>query len=184
MAEREAEREGTTSQEQTGGPAAGEAAADENDALRKELEEVRSKGQEYLQLLQRVQADFVNYRRRTEQEYLEQARQGKAEVILRLLPALDDFERAMKTIPEECKDTTWTQGVALIERKLRTALESQGLTRIEAQGKQFNPWEHEAVLHAPAEEGEAEKVVEVLREGYRLDGRVIRPAQVKVGRAS
>ncbi len=152
--------------------------------LRKALEESTKKSEEYLSLLQRLQADFQNFRKRVEQEREEQTRNIKANIILKILPIIDDFDRAVKSIPEKTRQEEWVQGVALIDRKLHSVLESEGLKKIEAENKPFNPWEHEAVMQKESSEEKAGEVVDVFREGYKLDDKVIRPAQVAVGKGS
>ena len=155
----------------------------EVDEVQAELEEANRKTQEYLNLLQRVQADFANYRRRIDQERAEQANNVKAGVILKFLPVLDDFERALENVPPEERQTEWVQGIALIRRKLLNILESEGVSRMEALGKQFNPWEHEAVLHQESDQHEEGEVTAVFRDGYKLNDKVIRPAQVAVAKS-
>ena len=150
--------------------------------LAEELAKVKAEAEDLLRRLQRSQADFINYRRRVERESEEAYIRTKAASVERILPALDDFALALKAVPLEQAESDWVQGVILIERKLRTALESVGLEKVEAVGKQFNPWEHEVVLEAEVAEVASGQVVEVLREGYKIDGKVIRPAQVKVAK--
>ncbi len=166
------------------GATEGTSAQEELERLRADLERANRESEEHFRLLQRAQADLINYRRRVEQERGEVIRAGKAEVILSILPVLDDFERALQAVPPKEAHEPWMEGVALIERKLRNALESQGVTPIEALGQQFNPWEHEAVAYEESPEHEEGQVIEVFRPGYKLEGRVIRPAQVKVAKGS
>jgi molecular chaperone GrpE len=161
------------------GPGSGEQALE---ALRSELEEANRKGQEYLQLLQRVQADFINYRRRMEQERTEQAKYAKSDVLLKLLPALDDFDRALAAVPPDAAGSDWVQGIQIIRRKLQTLLDSEGVQRLETVGKPFDPWQHEAVMYEEAPGAEEGSVVEEFRPGYKLHDRIIRPAQVKVAK--
>ncbi len=151
------------------------------EALRQELDEVARKGQEYLAIAQRAQADLVNYRRRVESERGESFRAGKAELALRIVPVLDDFDLASKNMPPEIADSHWALALDLIARKLRSALEADGITRIEALGEEFDPRYHEAVLQGPSPDDQEGKVIEVFREGYRIGDRILRPAQVKVG---
>lgn len=192
MSETEQNRRETSAPEPgpQGAKAAGEAGAGpftadgDLEALRNELDEVTRKGQEYLNLAQRAQADLVNYRRRVEQERGESFQAGKAEVALTLLPVLDDFDRALQARPSDLAQNDWAQGIDLIARKLRAALESRGISRIDALGKEFDPWQHEAVMQGPSAPEEEGKVVEVFREGYKLGDKVLRPAQVKVGSGS
>lgn len=148
--------------------------------LRKELDEARSKCQTYLDLAQRAQADFVNYKRRVEQERGDFARNARADTILKVLPTLDDLERAVQSLPSSLAESDWAQGVALIERKLRAVLENEGVKRIEAVGEAFDPWKEEALVHEPSQQFPSGMVSRVYRSGYTLDGRVIRPAQVVV----
>jgi len=148
--------------------------------LKSELEDARTKGQSYLDLAQRTQADFVNYKRRIEQERSDFARASRAEVVLKVLPALDDLTRAVAHLPPDLQGSDWAQGVVLIERKLRNAIEALGVKPLDVLGKPFDPWQEEALMHEPSAEHAAETVTGVVREGYALDGKVIRPAQVIV----
>ncbi len=182
MAPENDERRGSQAEAAEADPAAATTPADELSALRQDLDEANRKGQEYLGLLQRAQADFVNYRRRVEQERGESLKAGKGELALRILPVLDDFDRALKNRPDDLAQNQWVQGIELIGRKLLSALEAEGVVRIQPLGKDFDPWEHEAVLHAPSAPDMAGKVVDVYREGYKLGNKVLRPAQVMVGR--
>ena len=150
--------------------------------LQADLDEANSKAEEYKNLLQRVQADFVNYRRRVEQEKQEFSQYAKGDLLLKLLPVLDDFELALGSIPPEEKERDWVQGILLIERKLGATLESEGLSKIEAEGQTFDPREHEALLYQDSTNQEEGRVSAVLRQGYKLNGRVLRPAQVAVSR--
>lgn len=154
--------------------------ADELTRLKQELEDARGKCQTYLDLAQRAQADFVNYKRRVEQERSDFVRNARADAILKILPVLDDLERAVQSLPSDLAESDWAQGVVLIERKLRSALETEGVKRIEAVGEPFDPWKEEALIHEPSDEFPQGTVSRVFRTGYSLDGRVIRPAQVVV----
>lgn len=175
-----AEGEGAGGQETAARPSTQE----ELERLRADLDEARRESEEHFRLLQRAQADLANYRRRMEQERADALRGAKAEVILSVLPVLDDFERALQAVPPEYAGQPWVEGMALIERKLCSALEAQGLTPMEALGKPFDPWEHEAVLYEESPAHEEGQVIAVLRPGYKLQGKVIRPAQVKVAKGS
>ncbi len=146
--------------------------------LKKELAELKDKADSYLGGWQRSQADFANFKRRSGEEREEARRLANAAVVLSLLPVLDDFERAIDAVPEECAGLGWVDGVRLIERKLRAALESHGLSEIKALGKPFDPNFHEAVMQGKGKEG---VVVGETEKGYRLNDRVIRPSKVIVG---
>ncbi len=147
-----------------------------------ELEEVSAKERGYLELLQRTQADFINYRHRVEQERDEQSKLASVDLILKLLPILDDFSRAQEAMPTEIAEADWAKGVELIKRNLMAVLEEEGVSRIEAEGKEFDPREHEALSYEESDEYEEGKVKAVFSDGYRLNGRVLRPAQVAVSR--
>ena len=109
--------------------------------------------------------------------------QAKAEVFLSILPVVDDFARALQATPEECKQTDWGQGIDLIARKLTSAMEQQGLHEVDATGNPFDPWEHEAIDYAPSADHAEGEILEVVRKGYKLGDKVIRPAQVRVAKA-
>lgn len=134
--------------------------------------------QRYLENWRRAEADFENYKRRIEQERAESAKFAGMPLILNILPIVDDLERAFKSIPEKLAHLTWTDGIRLIHRKLQATLEAQGVTEIKALGETFDPSVHEAVGQAAGEDG---KVIEEAQKGYKLHGRVIRPAFVIVG---
>jgi molecular chaperone GrpE len=136
--------------------------------------------EENLRGWQRAQADFSNYRRRTEQEKAELIKSAEGRLIVDLLPVVDDLDRAITGLPAELRGLTWVEGILLIERKLRAVLELHGVTPIEALGQEFDPHQHEAVLR-DGEAGEATTVVGELQKGYRLHDRVLRPSLVKVG---
>ena len=152
--------------------------------LESDLEQVRSQAQTYLDLAQRTQADFVNYKRRIEQEKRDWGRSANADIVLKILPTLDDLTRAIKSLPPDLAGSDWAQGIVLIERKFQSELESLGLKRIELVGKPFDPWEAEALMHEPSSEHPAGTVTSEIRAGYTLDGKVIRPAQVIVSSGS
>lgn len=133
--------------------------------------------------LQRTRADFENYRKRVEAEKTSARNVGRSSAIEQLLPVIDDIDRALSHMPDELKDNTWANGVAGLEKKLQKALESLGLTRIDAtEGVHFNPDLHEAVQFDEDGDGEHEVVAEELRAGYLLGDAVLRPAMVRVNR--
>ena len=148
------------------------------EALEKALTEEQAKAETNLAGWQRAQADFVNYKRRSEQERTEITKFANSQFMLNLLPALDDFERAFDSIPTDLAKTVWVDGIRLIKRKLRSALETQGLSPISAVGELFDPYLHEAIRQDRGKEG---IVIEELQKGYKLHDRVIRPSQVVVG---
>ncbi len=147
-----------------------------------QLEEAQREVDQFRNLLQRVQADSVNYKRRVEEEREELQKRANANLVIRLLPVLDDFERALQHIPNDDALSPWLAGVELVYRNLRGVFESLGVTQIEALDKTFDPLEHESVFYEITEDHEEGRVMSVVREGYKLHGRVLRPAQVTVSK--
>jgi molecular chaperone GrpE len=154
---------------------------EEIESVKKALAEEKEKAEKYLANWQRAQADFINYKRRGEQERAEVVNYANSTLILNVLPVLDDLERALASVPEEFAESPWVDGIRHIYRKLQSVLESHGVSAIEAEGKDFDPNLHEAVMTVEGEEG---KVIEELQKGYKLRSRVIRPTKVKVGKGS
>jgi molecular chaperone GrpE len=129
----------------------------------------------------RLAADFDNYKKRARQEQLETIQHASAELIGRLLPALDDLHKALENKPPGT-DESWLKGVELSVRKLEEALGAHGLEPIEAVGARFDPKLHEAIGHEESADHPEDTVVSELRRGYRIRDRVVRPALVKVSR--
>lgn len=152
--------------------------ADDLETLRAELAEIEQKADEYLRLAQRTQADFINYRRRVEDERAQQSREANLAYIQRLLPVLDDFERALANAAPEQLESNWGKGIQLVERNMRGLLAADEVQRIAAEGTEFDPREHEGVGRQPSAEVPEGHVVHVVRQGYRKGDRLIRPAQV------
>jgi len=147
-------------------------------ATEKVLAEIKTKAEANLAGWQRAQADFANYKKRSEQEKEEVVKYANAALVRIILPVLDDFERAVGSLPDDLQGHSWIDGVKLIERKLRSTLESQGLTPIKAVGEPFDPRFHDAVRQEKGPEG---IVVAEAVKGYKFLDRVIRPSQVAVG---
>ena len=131
--------------------------------------------------LQRLAADFSNYRKRNEAERADFAKYAKADFIRKLLEVLDGYDRALETTPADAEGQPWLEGLRLVERKLRQLLESEGLQPLEAVGRPFDPYQHEAVAHLESDAPEG-TVISEYQKGYRLHDRVIRPALVTVSR--
>ena len=153
--------------------------AERIEVLERELAETRAKGEEHLYNWQRSAADFANFKRRTDEERAAATRFSTAMVIGKLLVVLDDFDRALESVPDDARDP-WIEGVRLVERKLRGVLESEGVTPIEAIGKPFDPNLHEAVAHEQTTEHPDNHVIGEAQRGYRLHDRVLRPSLVRV----
>lgn len=136
---------------------------------------------ELTQDLQRVRADFENYRKRVEQEKEMARANGRVAAIMKLLPVIDNIERAISHAPKELKDNTWAQGVTKLVKNLDKSLNELGVSRIDAQkGTAFDPDLHEAIQFDEEAEGEHEIIAEELQAGYKLGDTVMRPSMVKV----
>jgi len=153
---------------------------DELAALRQQLAEAEAKAAEYLDGWQRARAEFSNYKKRNDQEKSELIKVANAALIARLLPTLDDFDRAFQTLPLGLRGLTWIDGVFLIYRKLLAVLEGEGLTPIQVEGQTFDPTIHEAVTHEPSTEYEEGRIIGEAQKGYKLGERVLRPSLVRV----
>jgi molecular chaperone GrpE len=148
------------------------------ESLKQALTEAKEKAEANLAGWQRAQADFINYKKRTEQEKQELSKFANSVLILNLLPVLDDFERAFSSIPPKVGKMSWLDGIRFIERKLWAVLKAQGVSPIKALGEPFDPRFHEAVRQDKGREG---MVIEEIQKGYMIDDRVIRPTMVVVG---
>ena len=148
------------------------------ETLKKALAEEKAKAEANLAGWQRTQADFINYKQRSEQEKEESIKFANSLLMLNLLPILDDLERAFASFPSRPAKHSWVDGIRLIERKLRATLEAQGLSPIKALGEPFDPHQHEAIRQDKGKEG---IVIEEVQKGYKFHDRVIRPSRVVVG---
>ena len=154
-----------------------ESAQAEAEALSKELEQTRAQRDEYLDLAQRKQAEFANYRRRTEGIRQEAYDDGRRDTIEKLLPVVDNLERALSAAGEE---SSLRSGVEMVLRQTLDTLDKLGVETIDPLGQPFDAELHNAVMQGSAEEGEPGTVCLVLQKGYKLGARVIRHAMVKV----
>lgn len=159
-----------------------EASAGEN-GLQEQLEEALKEKGQFRAMAQRAQADLVNYKKRVAEEIQETRRSATTGVLLRTLSIVDDLEMALSLIPEEAVSPGWREGLDLVLRNLNTLLEAEGVQKIEALGRDFDPREFEAVLHEETTDVEEGAVVRVFREGYKHRDRVLRAAQVVVAKA-
>ena len=147
---------------------------------KKDLELIQKVG-ELTQDLQRTRADFENYIKRSETEKVFARESGQANAILKLLPVIDNIERAISYTPDELKNNSWVQGVTSLVKNLEKSLDDLNLKRIDAKpGTIFNPDLHEAILFDEDSTGEHEVIVEEMQPGYMLNGRPIRHSMVKV----
>jgi molecular chaperone GrpE len=150
---------------------------EEFEALKQELEEAQAQAAEYKDGWQRAVAEFSNYRKRVERENGDVYQNAVANIIKRYLPVLDDMERALASRPA---DLAWAEGIELIYRKLQSILEAEGIKRIAAEGQPFDPNIHEAISQEPSPDHASGTVIDVVRNGYMLGERIIRPAMVRV----
>ncbi len=147
----------------------------------KKQEELENQVAELTADLQRTRADFENYRKRSEADKAATYQHGQSAAILKLLPVIDNIERAVAYLPAELKDNKWAQGIAGLVKNLEKALEGLNLKRIDAkEGADFNPDLHEAIQFDEEAEGDKEVVAAELQAGYTLSGQPIRHAMVKV----
>ena len=146
-----------------------------------DLAAAQGEAEQYLDHLRRLQAEFDNYRKRVVKEQTELAELGAMPVARRLLEVLDDFELALMSATDQPDFDRFLKGVELVYAKLLDALKAEGLERMQAEGTPFDPELHEALMQTG--EGEGDPIVaDVLRPGYTLKGRVLRPAGVRVER--
>lgn len=145
-----------------------------------ELDEYKAKAEEYLQLLQRTQADFDNFRKRINQEREEWVKYSSMKLAASLLPVLDNFERAL--ISADNESGKFKEGIELIYRQLVDVLTKDGVKPMEVVGKEFDPKYHEAVMQGPSEEYPENTVIEELQKGYMFADKILRPAMVKVAK--
>ncbi len=151
--------------------------------LRAELDRLKAEAAANLDGWQRARAEFANYKKRSEAERGQLIFLTGVRIIEKMLPVIDDFDRAMANLPDDLKGDGWIDGVLLTRRKLIGLLESEGVTPIlVAPGDAFDPALHEAVTHEESDQFAAGQIIAELQKGYRVDERVIRPALVRVAR--
>ncbi|HBY93548.1 MAG: nucleotide exchange factor GrpE [Ardenticatenaceae bacterium] len=159
------------------------AALSETAVMEAELVAARQQADEYLDQWRRTAAEFQNFRRRQERERQELVKNANAQLLMRLLPVLDDLQRAAQHVPEELRDNEWVNGILMIERKLWAVVEQAGVRPIEAApGMSFDPHLHDAVVAEPSEAIPSGHIIDELERGYTLYDKVLRPAKVRVAR--
>jgi molecular chaperone GrpE len=154
----------------------------EEDVIASELARARAEAESYLDDLRRLQADFDNYRKRTLREQTARTASASQALVARLLPVLDNFELAVSAAEQSRDFDRMLKGVEMVLGALREVLEGEGLVKIEAEGKPFDPERHEAVIAVEQEDAEPGTIVDIVRAGYELGGKVLRPAMVKVAK--
>lgn len=143
---------------------------------------VQAQAQEYLEGWQRARAEFANYKKRIEREMKDSQDTAAGKVITDVLPVIDDFERAMSSMPDDLKENAWINGVSMIQRKLNKVLESYNVTVLDPVGEPFDPNQHEAIGMDDSDEVESGHVIATMQKGYVLGDRVLRPALVRVAK--
>lgn len=146
---------------------------DKKDKKDAEIEELKDR-------LMRQMAEFDNYRKRTDKEKTQNYEIGAADVILKILPVVDNFERGLDAMTDADKESSFAKGIEMIYKQLTKVLEDAGVTVIEAQGKEFDPMLHNAVMQQPSEEHESGIVIQELQKGYQYKERIIRHSMVIV----
>jgi molecular chaperone GrpE len=136
---------------------------------------------ELLELLKRERADFLNFKRRVAREREEERQRIRGDLLTELLPLLDDLDRAVEHVPEELADQPWPRGVLMVDRRLHELLSRMGVEQVGAHGEAFDPSQHEALYYEETANGVEPRVTVVIRPGYRMGDRLLRPAQVGVG---
>jgi molecular chaperone GrpE len=169
--------------------------ASELAALRQELEKTKAKECEYLDGWQRARAELSNARKRFQREQEQAYTNARADILRRLLPIVDDFERAFDKLPSNPADAaadpadlagvdgpglSWVAGIRLIQRSFLTLLEQEGVAPIIVGGQRFDPSLHEAVTHEPSKEVPEGFIIGEMRRGYKLGERVLQPSMVRV----
>ena len=152
------------------------------ETLQAELQTAKSQADEYLDGWQRARAEFSNYKKRVEREQAEARDRIAGETLMRFLGVLDDLDRALKDRPSDGDAAAWTEGIELIYRKLSALFIAEGIEAIEAEGTPFDPVLHEALSHEDSQDHVEGQVIEVVRRGYRMGDRVLRPALVRVAK--
>ncbi|GIP01776.1 MULTISPECIES: nucleotide exchange factor GrpE [Paenibacillus] len=145
-----------------------------------ELEKLQAELQEQQQRTLRVQADFDNFRRRTQKEKEDLGKYASSKLITELLPVIDNFERALQASEENPEFESFSKGVSMIFRQLESVLATEGLSAMKSVGEPFNPEYHQAIMQVESDEYEEGIVVEEVQKGYMLKDKVLRPAMVKV----
>jgi molecular chaperone GrpE len=148
--------------------------------LQRQIEQLEREKEEMKNKYLRVQADYDNFRRRTKEEKAAASKYRAQNLAEKLLPAIDNFDRALNVKVEGEEAKSLIQGMEIVHRQLREAFEQENIKEIEAKGKPFDPEFHQAVMQVEAEDNEPNTVIEVMQKGYMLNDRVLRPAMVKV----
>lgn len=150
------------------------------DELKKKLEDCQKISEEYLAGWQRARADFLNYKKEEMARVGEFLKYANEELILKILPILDNFDKAIKEMPDDLKNDEYFKGLWQIRIQFKDFLKNHGVEGIKSVGEKFDPNFHEVVEEVEIKDKEADIVVEEIQKGYKINGRLLRPAKVKV----
>ncbi len=153
-------------------------------SLEQQLEEQKSKADEYLNNWRRTAAEFSNYKKRVDREKADYTQFANAALLAKLLDVMDGFDAAFNAIPEKFRSEPWVEGIKLVQQKLARVLESEGLKPIQAEGQDFDPNYHEAMFYEPSPGQPEGRVIGEFQRGYTLGDRVLRPSRVKVAQGT
>src|SRR5260370_4951857 len=153
------------------------------DEAKEELEKEKARSDDYLRRLQYLQADFENYRKRVEKEMSDNRQFGNQRLLSDLIIVNDELELALREAEETNENPTILEGVGMVHKRLQTILSKEGVEKIQSTGSKFNPGLHDAALRVESDEAEG-TIVEEIRQGYTLKGKVLRPSIVKVAENS
>ena len=148
--------------------------------LRNEIVSINDEKTQLQQVAQRSQADLINYKNRMEQEKTDIREKSKHNIILKLITVVDDEERAIASLPKNSDSDVWQTGIELIQKTLVNALESEGVSKINPLNQTFDPFTCEAILYQETKNATEGQVIEVIRTGYMINEKILRPAQVVV----
>ncbi len=154
--------------------------SDSGGEIERQLKKCQKLEDEYLNGWKRARADFLNYKKEETERIAELIKYGNEEFILKLLPILDSLHIAEKELPKELKNNQWAEGILETKNQILDFLKNQGIEEIKSLGEEFNPSFHEAVEAVEKNNHESGIVIEEIKKGYLLYGRVLRPAKVKV----
>jgi molecular chaperone GrpE len=153
---------------------------DDMEAILKQLNEAQQQAGEYLEGWQRARAEFANYKKRVERELQDNREQALGMALKSVLPVVDDFDRALASVPEDIQDNPWVSGVSMVQRKLYRLLEEHGVTAFDPVGEMFDPTRHEAIGSDGVSDAPSGQITATLQKGYLIGEHVLRPALVRV----
>lgn len=155
-------------------------AAPSGDAAAQPVESASDQAQEYLAGWQRTRAEFANYKKRVEREMKDSARMGSLDAVSKVLPIIDDFERALNNVPDDLQDNAWVSGMTLLFKKFEKLLAESDVTILDPVGQPFDPNQHEAIGMDESDTVESGHVTVTLQKGYVSGDKILRPALVRV----